>query len=552
MAAWSRLNRRVLLKLGLGAAAGIAGRPVLAQEQEHRHRPKRPSRFSAPTNDRALFRQRNPILFWNDVSLQLVALDHSIDAMESRAPGPCASARALGLVHTVMADAVAAVYPVDFDGFYVRREVSIRDYPEAFVGGAAASILEYVFGASECSQLISSERVRFLAALEPEAQDSWQAGHRFGRIQAFTSRWDSNAIRRAVMPTQTARRAGPRGHTVDPFNPDQGYYGVNWGRFPTLDPRFGNVASYGPPPPPGETDAEYRHDFEEVRYLGAYRAGQPTPEQLRVGLFWAYDGARLIGTPPRLYNQMVRRVAEDDAMSVAEMARLLALCNLAMADASIVAWEAKYRYNLWRPVVAIRQSVGDRHADWRPFGSPRTNPRQFAREQDVQSRRTAQSFMGAGEHTAPLRSGRTLDYTLTAFTPNFPAYPSGHAVLGSACFAMLKRVRAERERTSADPNRINPALNFVSDELNGVSIDNFTNRPRPYVPLRYTSIDQMIEDNNRGRVHLGVHWHFDCQRGAEAGERVASRIYSDAYRRSRTDRPEISAPRLPFRSTSRP
>ena len=116
---------------------------------------------------------------------------------------------------------------------------------------------------------------------------------------------------------------------------------------------------------------------------------------------------------------------------------------------------------------------------------------------------------------------------------------------------MLKGVRAERDRTRSDPNRVNPAIRFVSDELNGVSIDNFTNQPRPYVPLSYTSIDQMIEDNNRSRVHLGVHWHFDCERGAEAGARVAARIYSNAYQPRRTYRPEVGVPQRPFRSSSR-
>jgi hypothetical protein len=507
--------------------------------------------YDARIDDREFLEQHNPVLFWNDVSLQLVALDHSIDVIESRAPGPCASARALGLVHIVMADAVAAAYAADFDGFYVPRAVPVRDHPEAFVGGAAASILEYIFDTPAHAQLIASARRRFLDGLELGAVASWQAGLGFARSPAFTSRWDGNTVRRLVMPTHTARPAGARGHEVDPFNPDQGFYGVHWGRLPPLDPWLGNVASFGPPPPPAENDAEYRRDFEEVRHLGAHQPGRPTEEQVRVGLFWAYDGARLIGPPPRLYNQMVRAVAEDDAMSVVELARLLALCNVAMADASIVCWEAKYRYDLWRPVVAIRQSPRYRHADWRPFGSPRTNPQQFARAQDIQARRTAQSFMGAGEHSVRRQPGQPLDYSLAAFTPNFPAYPSGHAMLGSACFTMLKRVRAERERTHHDPNRVNPAIKFVSDELNGVSVDNFTNRPRPYIPLRYTSIDQMIEDNNRSRVHLGVHWHFDCERGAEAGAWVADRIYGDTYQRRPTYRPEVGAPQRPFRSSSR-
>ena len=287
-----------------------------------------------------------------------------------------------------------------------------------------------------------------------------------------------------------------------------------------------------------------------MRQLGAYRGEQPTDAQVRSGLFWAYDGARLIGTPPRLYNQIVRQIAEDDAMSVPEMARLLALCNLAMADGGIVCWEAKYRYGVWRPVVAIRHLLRHPHNEWFPLGSPRTNPTQFALGRDTQGRATAQNFLGASESQLPEPASRTLTYKLAAFTPNFPAYPSGHATFGSACFTMLRKVRAERGRTHANPDRLNPAIDFVSDELNGVSIDNFTNRPRPYVPLSYGSIGQMIEDNNRSRVHLGVHWNFDCARGAESGARVAERIYADAYQRRADFLPESDARPRRFRSGS--
>ena len=52
----------------------------------------------------------NPVLFWNAVSLDLLALDHSIDPSDARAPGPCASSRALGLAHAVIADAVSIAY----------------------------------------------------------------------------------------------------------------------------------------------------------------------------------------------------------------------------------------------------------------------------------------------------------------------------------------------------------------------------------------------------------------------------------------------------------
>jgi hypothetical protein len=172
-----------------------------------------------------------------------------------------------------------------------------------------------------------------------------------------------------------------------------------------------------------------------------------------------------------------------------------------------------------------------------------------AREGHAVSRHGTE-LLGASENLLPEPANRTLAYKLAAFTPNFPAYPSGHATFGSACFNVLRKVRAERERTAANADRINPSIDFVSDELNGVSIDNFTNRPRPYLPLSYASIDRMIEDNNRSRVHLGVHWNFDCERGAESGARVAERIYSNAYQRGAAYRPESDSRPRPFRSGS--
>ncbi len=532
MSNWPGFDRRSVFRLAAGAAASLGLAQNLRAQERDRSRTMNLNAQGHRSGVREAARTQNPVLFWNGVALQLVALDHSIDAKDARAPGPCATARALGLVHIVMADAVAAVYPVDYDGFYVKTKAHAKGFPDVFVGGAAAWTLEYIYGAPAHSLLIGSQRLRFLDAYDPAALPAWEAGLAFARNEAFTSRWDWPSIRAAVLATPTPYVPRPRGHHVDPFNADQGFYGVGWGGYPALDPRLGDVAALGPGDPPREDDEEYARDLEEVRRLGVYVPEGPTRLQ-KIGLFWAYDGARLIGTPPRLYNQIVRQIADDDGMSVQEMARLFALCNLAMADGGIVSWEAKYRYNVWRPVVAIRTSLYGSSGDWRPLGSPRTNPTQFALGKDTQSRAIAQSFLGAGENGAlPEPASRALPYKLGAFTPNFPAYPSGHATFGSACFNMLKKVRAEREPTRHAPGKLSGFTEFVSDELNGISIDNFRNEPRPYLPINYESIEQMIEHNNRSRVFLGVHWNFDCDRGSESGARIADAIYNNAYRRS--------------------
>ncbi len=193
-----------------------------------------------------------------------------------------------------------------------------------------------------------------------------------------------------------------------------------------------------------------------MRELGGFRPEGPTSDQVNVGLYWAYDGARLLGTPPRFYNQIVTQIAEADGFSTLELARLLALCNIAMADAGIVCWEAKYRYQVWRPVLGVPRALYRPEPNWRPFGAPRSNPTQFALGSDAR-RLTALSMLGGGERNwfgEPVKNA--LSYNQT-FTPNFPSYPSGHATFGSACFNVLKHVRANRQATQHAPGDIRNA-----------------------------------------------------------------------------------------------
>ena len=537
------IDRRKLLGLGLGAAGAASLSGTRTAEAQAEPPPPPPHwDYSSLYPARRTRPGLNPISFWNDTALQLTAIDHSIDARDARAPGPCAAARALGLVHIVMADAAAAVYPVDFEGFYVRGvRFPPLVHPEVFVGGAAAWILEHIFSTPAHTQFLGAQRLRFLKHYDPQASAAWDAGLTFARNEAYTSRWDWRTVKSAALTSSQRYRPHRGQHDVDPYNPDQKFYGVTWGYMEPLV-RGLPLAALDPGEPPGLRDPQYARDAEEVRELGAFHSDGPSADQVRVGLFWAYCGARLVGPPARLYNQIVRQIVETDDMPVPEMARALALCNIALADAGISAWRSKYRYKVWRPVVGI-PAYFDRGSDWKPFGSPRTNPAQFALGSDTQFRLMAQSLEGGGYRNAlrpPTKD--LLSYHRACFTPNFPSYPSGHAVFGSACFTMLKLVRGEHERFQGDPGRLDGHEPFVSDEVNGISIDNFNNERRPYVPISYRHIDQMIHDNAKSRVHLGVHWNFDCDRGNESGARLAELIYRNIYRRKPAYRPDDPDP----------
>jgi hypothetical protein len=94
------------------------------------------------------------------------------------------------------------------------------------------------------------------------------------------------------------------------------------------------------------------------------------------------------------------------------------------------------------------------------------------------------------------------------FTPPFPTYPSGHATFGAAAFHITRLFYGVT--THGPDDDLFEDLTFVSDELNGVDKDNKgTVRPR-HVCNFPEGLWQMIEENGRSRVYLGVHWVFDA------------------------------------------
>jgi membrane-associated phospholipid phosphatase len=170
---------------------------------------------------------------------------------------------------------------------------------------------------------------------------------------------------------------------------------------------------------------------------------------------------------------------------------VLALVNVAIADATIVVWDTKYFYDFWRPVTGIREAsrgtgptgLGDGNPDtradpnWTPLGAPASN------------------------------------LTGPNFTPPFPSYISSHAGLGSAMFQMMRRLYGD-----------SIAFTFVSDELNGITRDN-RGRVRPRLPRNFSSLSQAEEENGQSRIYLGVHWQFDKTEGMVAGRRVADYVF---------------------------
>jgi hypothetical protein len=117
---------------------------------------------------------------------------------------------------------------------------------------------------------------------------------------------------------------------------------------------------FRPGPPPALNSADYTQAFREVKALGGNGTTTPstrTPEQTQIAFFWAGVGVSNAGV--MIWNQIAQTVAAEHHLTLAENARLFAQMSVANADAFIAGFDAKYVYNLWRPVTAIRAADTD-------------------------------------------------------------------------------------------------------------------------------------------------------------------------------------------------
>jgi hypothetical protein len=199
------------------------------------------------------------------------------------------------------------------------------------------------------------------------------------------------------------------------------------------------------------TAAAYAEDFNEVKAVGSLHSALRTPDQTDAALFWQTNG-------PVLWNGVTRDLASrGDGLSEADAARLLAMVNLAAADAVIGCWNDKYFWHFWRPVTAIREASAD--------GNPATI---------------------ADPDWSPLFA-----------TPPFPDHPSAHSCLSSAIVHTLQ--------------------DFLgTDKLgfNAFSTNSGTTRS-------FERLSQALKEIVDARVWGGIHFRTADMQGTVLGKKVA-------------------------------
>jgi hypothetical protein len=432
---------------------------------------------------------------WNRVAVDSAGLDHTpVAAGESRVfgeqLGPGRSSRAMAIVHIAMFDAVNSIAHryTSFTGIRDVRETA--SMPAALAQAAHDTLVElYPSQRTHCDELLE-EALSAIPSGTDKAQGILTGKRAASEILRLTAD-DGSRHAEPVVGVDYIPGNQPGEWQPDPISGVRVALGAHWGSVRPLI--IESAVAHRVPPPPDLGSAEYAAAFNEVKRLGGdvtHTATQRAYDQTMTGLYWAYDGTPSLCAPPRLYNQMAMYLAEKMGVTDAvEVARLLALINVAMSDAGVAAWESKFYWKFWRPITGIRQADTDGNAqtvadpNFSPLGAPATN------------------LQGPN------------------FTPPFPAYPSGHATFGGAVFQMLR----DYFRTDSIP------FTFVSDELNGSTLDN-AGLPRPLLPRTFAMLSQAEEENAQSRIYLGIHWAFDKTAGIAQGRSIADEVFSKAAR----------------------
>jgi membrane-associated phospholipid phosphatase len=231
---------------------------------------------------------------------------------------------------------------------------------------------------------------------------------------------------------------------------------TNWGNVTPFVLKSGS--QFRPEPPPALTSATYAQALNEVKSLGQNTSTTRTADQTIIGKFWA---------PPiwNTWNVIAENAAVAHHLNLARTARLFALLNLSFADSAIAMYDGKYRYQIWRPITAIRLADTD--------GNPATV---------------------ADPNWTPL-----------AVTAADPSYPGAHSTISAAGATVLAAFFGNRDQ-----------IDVTSSAL-------------PGTVRTFDSYSAVATEAGLSRIFAGQHFRFDHVEGLELGHDVAQFVLNHAH-----------------------
>jgi PAP2 superfamily len=381
------------------------------------------------------------VLDWNALMLDCIRLDNT---------APTISTRNLALLNTAIFDAVNSItrthqpYRFELDP---PPDVSIE---AAAVGaGYETVVLLYPSRQPRASALYNAYLAS--AAPGPLLTSSLEFGRMVGMLTVDSRGDDGSKTEVPYVPSSAPgewQRTPP--YYRPPLTPQWGYVDL----FCLPD-----VERFLPAAPPSLDSVEYAAALNEVKAIGRQDSALRTDEEGQIAVFWS--DFSYTAMPPGHWFEIAATLSQSRGLGLEENARMFALLSLAQADAAIVCWEAKYRYNLWRPITAIwRAEEGGNEA--------------------TQSDSSWESYIES---------------------PPFPSYPSGHSTFSMASAQVLTLV-------------------FKTDAIEFTT----TSDASPGRIRQFNSLSACAEEVGMSRIYGGIHFQFDNSSGKTSGKQIGEYV----------------------------
>jgi hypothetical protein len=214
-------------------------------------------------------------------------------------------------------------------------------------------------------------------------------------------------------------------------------------------------SQFRPQPPISLTSKDWATDYNELKDYGGKTSAKRSPQQTETARFWLMVG-------PQAYHPLARQIVTTKQMSVSDSARFMTLVALGLNDALIAVFDAKYHYNFWRPITAIRNGdnddnpATDRDATWQPIDN----------------------------------------------TPMHPEYPCAHCILSGTVAGVVK-------------------ASLGSVDIPEVAM---TSPTAPGVTHRWTNMTALAEEVANARIWAGFHYRFSTRVGTDMGGNIGEHV----------------------------
>ena len=383
----------------------------------------------------------NVITDWDEKALAVVA------------PMPPYNAqRLIGMVHLAMFDAVNSIER-RYRPYLVELKAEPTTSKEAAAAAAAATVLATLD--PKTASDMKTALATYLASI-PDGKDKLN-GVELGEAVAVRI-FGARANDGSEEPDAYRPRTTPGVYVPTPITA-----GSMW---PNMKP-FAMIkgSQFRPDPPIALNSNEWAADFNELKDYGGKTSTKRSAQQTEIARFWLMTG-------PRAYHPLVRELVTTKGMSVVDSARFMALVTVGLNDALIAVFDAKYHYNFWRPITAIRNGdidenpATDREATWQPIDN----------------------------------------------TPMHPEYPCAHCILSGSVAGVVKAVLGGEDI---------PEVAMTSTTASGVT-------------HRWTNLTAFTEEVANARIWAGFHYRFSTRVGTNMGHQIGEYVVKNVMQPTAT------------------